>query len=105
MNTAMQSTPAAAAGRARGTVGVAVIGVGRIGRMHAELLARRVPGASVSAVHDAHEPTARKIGDALGVPVAASVDEVLSAPGVAAVAICTSTDTHADLVVAAARAG
>ena len=31
------------------TVRVGVIGVGRIGRMHAELLTRRVPGTSVPA--------------------------------------------------------
>jgi myo-inositol 2-dehydrogenase/D-chiro-inositol 1-dehydrogenase len=105
MNTATQSTQAATTGPARSTLGIVVIGVGRIGRMHAELLARRVPGVSVSAVYDAHEPTARTIGDALGVPVAASIEEVLSAPDVDAVAICTSTDTHADLIVAAARAG
>ena len=35
------------------TVGMGVIGVGRIGRMHADLLAREVPGATLVAVHDA----------------------------------------------------
>ena len=38
---------------------IGVIGVGRIGRMHAELLARQVPGAAVTSVHDAHAETAR----------------------------------------------
>ncbi len=84
---------------------IGVIGVGRIGRMHAELLVRRVPGATVAAVHDAHADTARAVGEALGVPVAGSVDEMLASPDVDAVAICTSTDTHADLIVAAAEAG
>jgi myo-inositol 2-dehydrogenase/D-chiro-inositol 1-dehydrogenase len=84
---------------------IGVIGVGRIGRMHAELLARRVPGAAVSAVFDALSESARSVGDALGVPVAGSVEEVLAAPDTDAVAICTSTDTHADLIVAAAEAG
>ena len=31
---------------------VAVIGVGRIGRMHAELLAHRVPGLALASVYD-----------------------------------------------------
>jgi myo-inositol 2-dehydrogenase/D-chiro-inositol 1-dehydrogenase len=44
------------------------------------------------------------VGARLGVPVARSVEELL-ADDVDAVAICTSTDTHADLVVAAAGAG
>jgi myo-inositol 2-dehydrogenase/D-chiro-inositol 1-dehydrogenase len=82
-----------------------VIGVGRIGRMHADLLARQVPGAAVQMVHDAFEETARGVADALGVAAAADVEELLGADDVDAVAICTSTDTHADLIVAAARAG
>jgi myo-inositol 2-dehydrogenase / D-chiro-inositol 1-dehydrogenase len=90
---------------ATGTLRLGVVGVGRIGAMHAELLARQVPGASVTRLHDAHEPLARRLGDALGVSVAADVDELLQASDVDAVAICSSTDTHADLIVAAAEAG
>jgi myo-inositol 2-dehydrogenase/D-chiro-inositol 1-dehydrogenase len=87
------------------TVRVGVIGVGRIGRMHAELLARQVPGAALAMIHDAHADAADKVGADLGVPVAAEVDDLLASPDVDAVAICASTDTHADLLVAAARAG
>jgi myo-inositol 2-dehydrogenase / D-chiro-inositol 1-dehydrogenase len=84
---------------------VGVIGVGRIGRMHAELLARQVPDAAVAAVYDADRGSARDVADALGVPAADSVAELLGAADVDAVAICSSTDTHADLLVAAAEAG
>jgi myo-inositol 2-dehydrogenase / D-chiro-inositol 1-dehydrogenase len=86
-------------------VRVGVIGVGRIGRMHAELLERRVAGASVAAVQDAHPASAREVAARLDVPVAASAAELLADGGVDAVAICTSTDTHAELIVEAARAG
>jgi myo-inositol 2-dehydrogenase / D-chiro-inositol 1-dehydrogenase len=89
---------------ATATSRIAVIGVGRIGSMHADLLARRVPGAAVTAVYDAHVESAQGVGASLGVPVAGSIDEVLAAPDVDAVAICTTTDTHADLIVEAARA-
>jgi myo-inositol 2-dehydrogenase/D-chiro-inositol 1-dehydrogenase len=87
------------------TVRVGVIGVGKIGRMHAGLLTHQVAGASVSVVHDALEDAARDVAEELGVASAADVDDVLGADDVDAVAICSTTDTHPDLIVAAARAG
>ena len=87
------------------TLRIGVIGVGRIGSLHAELLARRVGGASVAAVHDARAESARAVAAELDVPVAESVAELLAAPDVDAVAICSSTDTHADLIADAAAAG
>jgi myo-inositol 2-dehydrogenase/D-chiro-inositol 1-dehydrogenase len=85
-------------------ISIGVIGVGRIGRMHAELLARRVPGAAAGMVYDVHTPSALHVARALGVPLAGSVEEVLRSD-VDAVAICSSADTHVDLMVAAAQAG
>ena len=87
------------------TLRIGVIGVGRIGRMHAELLARRVPGAAVTLVHDVVEDSARDVAQLLGVTAAGDVDELLASDDVDAVAICSSTTTHADLIVAAAQAG
>jgi myo-inositol 2-dehydrogenase/D-chiro-inositol 1-dehydrogenase len=87
-----------------GTISVGMIGVGRIGRLHAELLARRVPDAAVGMLYDVHAPLAVEVGAMLGAPVAASVEEVL-ASDVDAVAICSSADTHVELMVAAAQAG
>jgi myo-inositol 2-dehydrogenase / D-chiro-inositol 1-dehydrogenase len=84
-------------------VRIAVVGVGRIGSMHAELLARRIDGAEVASVTDAQEDAARAVGTELGVPTL-RLDDALAGDA-DAVAICTSTDTHADLIVAAARAG
>ena len=84
-------------------VRIAVIGVGRIGSMHAELLARRVPGAALASVADADPAAARAVGAQLGVPDV-TVEEALAGDA-DAVAICTSTGTHADLIAAAARAG
>ncbi len=83
---------------------VGVIGVGRIGRMHAELLAHQVREAAVGAVFDSHAPAARDVASELGVPAAASLEELLEGD-VDAVAICSSADTHAELLIAAAEAG
>ena len=83
---------------------IGVIGVGRIGRMHAELIAHQVPGAALGAVYDAYGPAAQRVAAALGVPAAASVAEIFAGE-LDAVAICSSSDTHVDLLVAAAEAG
>jgi myo-inositol 2-dehydrogenase / D-chiro-inositol 1-dehydrogenase len=84
---------------------IGVIGVGRIGRMHAELIAHQVPGAALGAVYDAHEPSARSLSTSLGVPAAGTVQEVFGDSDLDAVAICSSSDTHVDLLLAAAEAG
>jgi len=83
---------------------IGVIGVGRIGRMHAELIAHQVPGAALGAVYDAHEPAARDVASELRVPAAANVEELLHSD-LDAVAICSSSDTHVELMIAAAEAG
>jgi myo-inositol 2-dehydrogenase/D-chiro-inositol 1-dehydrogenase len=84
---------------------IGVLGTGRIGRMHAELIARRVPGAALAAVYDVDPATAGAVAAGLGVEAARGVDELLGSPTVDAVAICTSTETHVELIEAAAAAG
>lgn len=86
-------------------LGFAVLGCGRIGRMHAEMLHSRVVGTRVAAVYDVVPAAARSVADATGALVAGSLDEAIGADGVDAVAICTTTDTHVDAMVAAAAAG
>jgi myo-inositol 2-dehydrogenase/D-chiro-inositol 1-dehydrogenase len=86
-------------------VRIGVLGVGRIGRMHAELLAHRVPGAALGMVYDPEPTASALVAQALDVPVAASDEELLANDELDAVAICTSTDTHVALLVAAASSG
>jgi myo-inositol 2-dehydrogenase/D-chiro-inositol 1-dehydrogenase len=85
-------------------VTVGIIGAGRIGRLHAELLARRIPGAAVAGVYDVHAAFAADVATRLDVPAARTVEEMLGSD-IDAVAVCSSADTHVDLMVAAARAG
>ncbi len=87
------------------TLRVAVLGVGRIGRMHAELLARQVPGASLAMVQDINSDAAAAVGEQFDVAHTTDVGAVLSSPDVDAVAICSSTDTHVPFMIAAAQAG
>jgi myo-inositol 2-dehydrogenase/D-chiro-inositol 1-dehydrogenase len=91
-------------------VRVAVLGVGRIGRLHAENLAWRVPGARLVAVADvrrsaAEECAARLGGQAVGVRVAADAADVVGDADVDAVVIATATDTHARLIEECAAGG
>lgn len=83
---------------------IAILGTGRIGKMHAELIARQVPGLDLHSVFDVYIEGAQAVADDVGTDRAESVEEIM-ASNADAVAICTSTDTHVDLVVAAAEAG
>jgi len=87
------------------TLRIAVLGAGRIGKMHAELLARQVPGATLAMVQDINGDAARAVGEQFDAAHTTEVDEVLSSADVDAVAICSSTDTHVPFMIAAANAG
>ncbi len=84
-------------------VGVAILGAGRIGQVHARALSA-VAGARVVAVADARPEAAAALARAHGAEVL-GIDEILGAGDVEAVIICTPTDTHAPLIERAARAG
>jgi myo-inositol 2-dehydrogenase/D-chiro-inositol 1-dehydrogenase len=88
-----------------GDLRIAVLGCGRIGKMHAELLERQVPGSTVPVVFDVMAEAADAVAAELGCRTAASAEEAICASDVDAVAICTSTDTHVDLMITAAAAG
>lgn len=83
-----------------------VIGAGRIGKIHAENLAHRIPGACVTAIADVNLPAAQETANRLQIPTSiADYHAILADPSIDAVAICSSTDTHARIVIEAAIAG
>ncbi|HEU0259289.1 MAG TPA: inositol 2-dehydrogenase [Burkholderiales bacterium] len=84
-------------------VNFALFGAGRIGRMHAENLAQR-SDARLLYVVDTKPEAARALAEPLGARQAAA-EEAFSDPQVHAVLIASSTGSHADLSIAAARAG
>jgi myo-inositol 2-dehydrogenase/D-chiro-inositol 1-dehydrogenase len=85
---------------------VGVIGAGRIGRVHAENLAYRVRGATVVAVADVVPESAEKLAAELQVPRwYGDPAPIFADAEVDAVAICSSTDTHAKFIEDAAVAG
>ena len=85
-------------------VRIAVLGCGRIGRMHAANIAAH-PRAELAGVFDVHRPAAEEVATSLGARLFDSAEAVLAAADVDAVLIATSTPTHADLLEAAVAAG
>jgi myo-inositol 2-dehydrogenase/D-chiro-inositol 1-dehydrogenase len=79
---------------------VGVIGVGRMGRVHAATL-RTVDGVKV-AIADADRDRAAEIGEELGLEVASDVEDLIASSD--AVVIAAATDAHAPLIHAAADA-
>lgn len=83
---------------------IAVLGCGRIGKMHAANIAKH-PGASLAGVFDIHQPAADALSAELGATCYASADDAFADPNADAVLIATSTDTHADFIEQGVAAG
>lgn len=84
-------------------LGVGVIGVGTIGRRHAENLARHIPKAQLVAVADARPEVARAVADELGVPNwFGTAEELAGHPDVEAVVVASSHHAHLEGILAAA---
>jgi predicted dehydrogenase len=91
--------------RGRVPVGLAVAGLGRIGRLHVDNIARHVGCAQLALVVDAVEAKARELGMRHSVPWSTSFAETLHNLVVEGVVLATPTALHAELTEAAARAG
>ncbi len=85
---------------------VGVIGAGRIGQVHASTIAYRVNTAQLAAVTDPIPAAAQAVAEKFRVPkIATDYRAIVADPSIDAVLICTPTDTHAEIVAAAAQAG
>lgn len=83
-----------------------VIGAGVIGKVHAEHLAYRLPEVSLLSIADIYYDAAKTLAERLRVPKAsADYHDILNDPAIDAIAICSSTDTHAQIICEAAQAG
>ena len=82
----------------------ALIGAGRIGRLHADNVNAN-PAARLVSVYDINPAAATEVASKHGAKVALTVDAALGDPEVDAVLIASSTDTHVDLITRAAKAG
>ena len=87
-------------------VKIGVIGAGRIGRIHARNLKFQVPGAKLISIADVIIESAKKLVDELEIPAyEEDYHRLLKNDDIQAVIICSSTDTHAQIIIEAAEAG
>src|ERR1700677_2035853 len=82
------------------TIDVAVFGAGRIGRIHAANLARQ-PGVRLKYVVDVNKEAAASLAALHGAQVA-DIDGAMGDASIGATVICSSTDTHSDLILKSA---
>jgi myo-inositol 2-dehydrogenase / D-chiro-inositol 1-dehydrogenase len=88
------------------TLNFALIGTGRIGRVHAQNIMTAIPGAAIIAVADANAASAANVATQYRIPFHSDDHMVaINQDGVDAVLIASSTDTHAPFIADAARAG
>jgi myo-inositol 2-dehydrogenase / D-chiro-inositol 1-dehydrogenase len=93
-------------GSERANVRVGVLGVGRIGKIHAGNLANRIPGAELAALADMFPGELAAVAARAKVArTFADYRELLALPDVDAIAICTPTGTHYEIIRDAAAAG
>lgn len=83
---------------------IGLLGAGRFGRSLAAVVSD-LPEMQLTAVYDASPDATRQLADEFDAQACKSSAELLALPSVDAVLIATSHDTHAELAIAAARAG
>jgi myo-inositol 2-dehydrogenase/D-chiro-inositol 1-dehydrogenase len=87
------------------TLRIGLIGAGRIGKVHAEAISTRTP-AGLAAISDVNLPAAQELAVKWHVPnVCQDYHAILNDRSIDAVAICSSTDTHAAIITEAAQCG
>ncbi len=83
-----------------------LVGTGRIGTLHAQIIAQRIPQAELVALTDVNRASAERAGLEFGVRhIPVTFEDMIADPGIDAVLICSATNTHVPFIIAAARHG
>jgi len=83
-----------------------IIGAGRIGKIHAFNLYRFFPEIEISGIADVKFENARKLAEEVEAKSFFEDPKLLiNDPNTDAILICSSTDTHAELIIESAKAG
>lgn len=84
----------------------AILGAGRIGKIHAENIIQYIPQAELVTIADIYIDRISEWAENLGIKnIIKNPDIAISDPSIDAVFICSPTDTHSKYIIEAARAG
>jgi myo-inositol 2-dehydrogenase / D-chiro-inositol 1-dehydrogenase len=90
----------------RKQIQVALIGAGRIGKLHGDNILAQLTEVKLAAVASVPIEAATEWAALRGITrVTENYQELLEDPDIDAVLICSSTDTHAEIIIDAAKAG
>lgn len=88
------------------SVGIGVIGLGRMGQVYANHVARQIENADLIAIADPNQEALNRFATSLsGVRPYLDYHELLAQPDIQGVIVASPTSTHHDVVIAAAQAG
>jgi len=89
-----------------GDMKLGLIGAGRIGKLHAEVLTYHIPEAEIKTVAEIYIDDVKAWANQLRIlNLTTDYSDILNDAEIEAVLICSSTDTHAQLIIEAAKAG
>jgi len=85
-------------------VNVGVIGLGRIGKLHVYNIMAQIPGIKLIGVSDIIENSLQEVSQKYDIPIIKNdYRYLLDKKEIDAVVICSSTDTHAKIIIEAAQ--
>ena len=85
---------------------IGIVGAGRIGKVHAQSIVYHIPEAQVVMVTDVVGAAAEALAKQYGIERwSTDYMDIVNAPDIDAVLVCSPTPTHADISIAAMRAG
>ena len=88
------------------TLNIGLIGAGRIGGIHAGNITNRIPTARLAAIADIDLEAAKSVAAEMNVEtVTTDYAKLLDNEDIQAIAICSATDTHTQIIKEAATAG
>ena len=87
-------------------INVGIIGAGRIGQIHAKNLSSHIPNTKVLAIADKYIDAAKACAFECNIlDIEEDYHSILENKDIDAIFICSSTDTHAQIIIEGAEAG